>query len=90
VTSSSVAAPFLLAPPAARADYGEELQAPSIMNLKLKPREQEVILETKAEHVNEDFSHNDLVGAIYTEGDLRGSDFRCVLYTGPHTTASAW
>ena len=45
------------------------------MGLKLKPREQEVILETKAEHVNEDFSHMDLVGAIYTEGDLRGSDF---------------
>lgn len=35
----------------------------------------EVILESKAEHINEDFSHEDLVGAIYAEGDLRGSDF---------------
>ena len=53
----------------------EELQEPSIMKLKLKERTQEVILETKAEHINEDFSHQDLIGAIYTEGDLRGSDF---------------
>ena len=52
-----------------------DVNEPSIMNLKLKPRTQEVILETKAEHINEDFSHEDLVGAIYTEGDLRGSDF---------------
>ena len=52
-----------------------DVNEPSIMNLKLKPRTQEVILETKAEHINEDFSHSDLVGAIYTEGDLRGSDF---------------
>ena len=44
---------------------------------KLKPREQEVILETKAEHVNEDFSHMDLVGAIYTERwTCDGSDGR--------------
>ena len=50
-----------------------DVNEPSIMNLKLKPRTQEVILETKAEHINEDFSHEDLVGAIYTEGDLRGN-----------------
>ena len=53
-----------------------DVNEPSIMKLELKPRTQEVILETKAEHINEDFSHEDLVGAIYTEGDLRGSDFR--------------
>jgi len=53
----------------------EELQQPSIMRLTLKERTQEVILESKAEHIKEDFSHQDLVGAIYAEGDLRGADF---------------
>ena len=65
----------MVVPPAARAAFMDELQEPSVMHLKLKPRTQDVILETKAEHINEDFSHQDLVGAIYTEGDLRGSDF---------------
>ena len=45
------------------------------MGLKLKERTQEVILETKAEYINQDFSDSDLQGAIYTEADLRGSDF---------------
>jgi hypothetical protein len=65
----------LASPPSARASFLDEVQEPSPMGLKLKPRESEIILETKAEHINEDFSHSDLVGAIYTEGDLRGSDF---------------
>lgn len=69
------AASATLPPPAAAEYFDEGGQEPSVMGLKLKPREQEVILETKAEHINEDFSHMDLVGAIYTEGDLRGSDF---------------
>ena len=69
------AASATLPPPAAAEYFDEGGQEPSVMGLKLKPREQEVILETKAEHTNEDFSHMDLVGAIYTEGDLRGSDF---------------
>ena len=48
---------------------------PSIMGLKLQPRTQEVILESKSYHINENFSHQDLQGAIYAECDLRGSDF---------------
>ena len=34
------------------------------MGLKLKERTQEVILETKAEYINQDFSHSDLQGAM--------------------------
>eukprot|EP00227_Mantoniella_beaufortii_P006256 CAMPEP_0197603726 /NCGR_PEP_ID=MMETSP1326-20131121/39797_1 /TAXON_ID=1155430 /ORGANISM="Genus nov. species nov., Strain RCC2288" /LENGTH=75 /DNA_ID=CAMNT_0043171279 /DNA_START=24 /DNA_END=248 /DNA_ORIENTATION=+ len=56
------------------------------MKLTLKPRLQEVIFETKAEHANEDLSHEDLVGAIYTEAELRGanmsgSDLRAAIFS---------
>ena len=68
---SGAAAAF---PPMASATFMEELALPSIMKLKLNPRTQEVILETKAEHANEDLSHEDFVGAIYTEADLRGAN----------------
>lgn len=43
---------------------------------KLKTRERDVILESKSEHVGEDFRREDLRGAIYAEADLRRSDLR--------------
>ena len=61
----------------ARAGYMDDIEEqPSVMGLKLKPREREVILESKAEHIKEDFTSENLVGAIYAEAELRGSDFR--------------
>lgn len=72
---ATVAGGLAVFPPPASASFLDDMQEPSIMGLKLKERTQEVILETKAEYINEDFSHSDLQGAIYTEADLRGSDF---------------
>ena len=37
---------------------------PSPLNLKLKPRIQEIILESKASHDGEDFTNEDLTGMI--------------------------
>jgi hypothetical protein len=72
---ATVAGGLAAFPPPASASFLDDMQEPSIMGLKLKERTQEVILETKAEYINQDFSHSDLQGAIYTEADLRGSDF---------------
>ena len=62
-------------PAPAGATFLDDMQEPSIMGLTLKPRVQEVILESKSDHIGEDFSGLDLQGAIYAECDLRDSDF---------------
>ena len=68
--------PTAMALPApAGATFLDDMQEPSIMGLTLKPRVQEVILESKSDHIGEDFSGLDLQGAIYAECDLRDSDF---------------
>eukprot|EP00238_Polyblepharides_amylifera_P011524 CAMPEP_0196580832 /NCGR_PEP_ID=MMETSP1081-20130531/30904_1 /TAXON_ID=36882 /ORGANISM="Pyramimonas amylifera, Strain CCMP720" /LENGTH=186 /DNA_ID=CAMNT_0041900833 /DNA_START=354 /DNA_END=914 /DNA_ORIENTATION=- len=59
---------------------------PSELNLTLKPRVQEFILESKADHDKEDYSHEDLVGAIFAEAGLKeanfeGSDLRAAAFS---------
>jgi uncharacterized protein YjbI with pentapeptide repeats len=73
--TAAVSLGLACSPPLALANFLDDMLEPSVMHLDLKPRTQEVILETKAEYVKADFSHQDLQGAIYTEADLRGSDF---------------
>eukprot|EP00242_Pyramimonas_sp_CCMP2087_P005573 CAMPEP_0198212614 /NCGR_PEP_ID=MMETSP1445-20131203/26825_1 /TAXON_ID=36898 /ORGANISM="Pyramimonas sp., Strain CCMP2087" /LENGTH=200 /DNA_ID=CAMNT_0043887109 /DNA_START=293 /DNA_END=895 /DNA_ORIENTATION=- len=48
---------------------------PSALNLQLKPRIQEIIMESKADHDGEDFTNEDLTGAIFAEAGLKGANF---------------
>jgi len=58
------------------AAFMEDIEdTPSVMGLKLKPRDREVILESKSEHVGGDFTSENLIGAVFAEAELRGSDF---------------
>jgi len=59
---------------------------PSPLNLVLKERAQEIILESKANHDFDDLSHQDLTGAIFGEADLKqanleGSDLRAAVFS---------
>jgi len=71
------------------AAHAEELLSglePSPLNLKLKPRIQEIILESKAAHDGEDFTNEDLTGAIFGEAELKeanfeGSDLRAAVFS---------
>ena len=62
----------------ARADAFDS--APSVVTRaapsNLKPRDRDVILESKSEHPESDLAREDLRGAIYAEADLRRSDLR--------------
>lgn len=58
----------------------------SPLNLTLKTRIQEIILESKADLAKVDLSHEDLTGAIYGEADLKeanlnGSDLRGAVFS---------
>lgn len=58
----------------------------SPLNLTLKERVQEVIIESKADLQRVDLSHQDLTGAIYGEADLKeanlnGSDLRGAVFS---------
>ena len=67
----------LFAPPLARAGFMDDVEAtPSALDLgELKPRDREIILESKSDHPDGDFTRENLVGAIFAEADLRRSDF---------------
>merc|ERR1711966_14513 len=48
---------------------------PSPLNLTLKDRVQEIIIESKADLAKVDLSHQDLTGAIYGEVDFKEANF---------------
>ena len=49
---------------------------PSALDLgELKPRATDVVMESKSNHPDGDFTRENLVGAIFAESDLRRSDF---------------
>lgn len=61
----------------ARAGFMDDVEAtPSALDLgELKPRAGDVVMESKSNHPDGDFTRENLVGAIFAEADLRRSDF---------------
>ncbi|KAK3266705.1 hypothetical protein CYMTET_24694 [Cymbomonas tetramitiformis] len=72
--------------PAVASSFFEGGLDPSPLGLELKERTQEIILESNAEHDGEDWSHEDLTGAIFgeasfKEANFQGSDLRAAVFT---------
>ena len=59
------------------AGFMDDVEAtPSALDLgELKPRATDVVMESKSNHPDGDFTRENLVGAIFAEADLRRSDF---------------
>lgn len=66
--------------------YATEIQESSMMHLKIKKRDREVIQESRSELDKMDLSHQDLSGGIFAEAslkeaDLNGSDLRTSIFS---------
>eukprot|EP00854_Cymbomonas_tetramitiformis_P005374 gene5374-6521_t len=62
--------------PAVASSFFEGGLDPSPLGLELKERTQEIILESNAEHDGEDWSHEDLTGAIFGEASFKEANFQ--------------